>query len=163
MSRSNHHSLLAPPLWPFKMLNTQQAADGSLLFNRAGIEHFCELNQVPQGVFLEPEPQALTPDLNDKAMAWIARWNDATPSRHWHLIPGDYQQNQEILVFHWYVIYCTYGCVPVVAYEPHFMNRIQKLAHEAAGIHMHLLQGALRCNQHGSRHPMPPQTSCQSL
>ena len=41
-------SLLAPPMWPFKDLETKQEPDGSLTFNRRGIQHICRLNSIPE-------------------------------------------------------------------------------------------------------------------
>jgi len=135
-------SLQVPHLWPFKDLDTRQAEDGSLIFNQRGIQHICQLNSVPAGVFLPPgqvEEQPLTP----AALAWISEWNSLTPRRYWHLAPGAYVENQEILVFHWYVAYRAYGCVPDQTYETHFLRRVQELAKEAAGLHMHLFSEAL--------------------
>lgn len=135
-------SLQVPHLWPFKDLDTQQAEDGSLIFNRRGIQHICELNKVPAGVFLPPGQHASDP-IARKALDWIRDWNSLTPNLHWHLARGAYVENQEILVFHWYVAYRVYGCVPDQLYEPHFLRRIQSLAEEAAGLHMHLFSEAL--------------------
>jgi len=66
-----------------------------------------------------------------RAVAWISEWNALTPHPHWQLIPGEYRANQEVLVLHWHLIYRLYGCVPDFGYE-----------NEAAGLHMHLLEGA---------------------
>lgn len=47
MPTSKRQSLLAPPLWPFKNLEIQREADGSLSFSQRGIEHICQLNSIP--------------------------------------------------------------------------------------------------------------------
>jgi len=142
MPRPKRQSLLAPPMWPFKDLETRQEADGSLTFNRQGIAHICQLNRVPDGVFLEPHPDRLRSTVNNRALTWIREWNALTPHPHWQLEPGEYGFNQEILVFHWYLIYRLYGCVPDFGYENAFLQRVRDLASEAAGLHMHLLEGA---------------------
>lgn len=134
----SRQSLLAPRLWPFKSLNVQQAADGSLTFDRAGIQHICQLNNVPEAVFLEPDPDEHAQTDDQTVQEWIREWNSLTPNEQWQLVPGEYGQNREILVFHWYLIHRLFGCIPVKAYESHFMNRVRDLAHEAAGLHMHL-------------------------
>lgn len=141
MSQSERQSLLATPLWPFKNLETRREADGSLSFNRQGIEHICQLNRIPHGIFLQlphGSPEAAT----SKARAWIRGWNTLMPHPHWQLEPGEYRLNQEILVFHWYLIYRRYACVPDFGHESAFLQRVRYLASEAAGLHRHLLSEA---------------------
>lgn len=74
-----------------------------------------------------------------RAVAWIREWNALTPHAHWQLEPGEYRINQEILVFHWYLIFRLYGCVPDPGYDSAFLQRVRYLASEAAGLHRHLL------------------------
>lgn len=142
MPTSKRQSLLAPPLWPFKNLEIQREVDGSLSFSQRGIEHICQLNSIPNGIFLEPHPDESPQVADARAVAWISEWNALTPHPHWQLIPGKYRANQEVLVFHWYLIYRLYGCVPDPRYESAFLQRVRDLASEAAGLHMHLLEGA---------------------
>lgn len=141
MPQSERQSLLATPLWPFKNLETRREADGSLSFNRQGIEHICQLNRIPHGIFLEL-PHGSPEAVSSKARAWIREWNALTSHAHWQLEPGEYGTNQEILVFHWYLVYRLYGCVPDFGYESAFPQRVRGVGSEAAGLHMYLLNEA---------------------
>lgn len=70
----------------------------SLIFSRRGIEHICQLNNVPTGVFLPVDNESGKPP-GPEALAWTTECNSLTPNRHWHLRPGAFAENQEILVF----------------------------------------------------------------